>query len=197
VIHPDTELRYIDSHIGYGVFATRPIPRGTITWVLDDLDRRLTTAEILTFPVHARALAERYSYRSGTGEHILCWDHGKYVNHGCEPNCLSPGWEIDIAVRDITADEELTTDYGSLNLERPLRCGCRSPACRGTINPDDFEARAEQWDDLVRQALQDAHRVPQPLWGWLPNPEEIASAATTPTGAPSILRNRRREPIPW
>jgi hypothetical protein len=34
VIHPATERRFLDSEPGYGVFATRPIPRGTIVWVL-------------------------------------------------------------------------------------------------------------------------------------------------------------------
>lgn len=33
MIHPDTELRFINPEIGYGVFATQFIPRGTITWV--------------------------------------------------------------------------------------------------------------------------------------------------------------------
>jgi hypothetical protein len=37
MIHPDTELRYVNDIIGYGVFATRLIPRGTITWVQDEL----------------------------------------------------------------------------------------------------------------------------------------------------------------
>jgi hypothetical protein len=29
VIHPDTELRFVSDEIGYGVFATALIPRGT------------------------------------------------------------------------------------------------------------------------------------------------------------------------
>ena len=39
MIHPDTELRYVNDAIGYGVFATRHIPCGTITWVRDHLDQ--------------------------------------------------------------------------------------------------------------------------------------------------------------
>ncbi|MHC5084588.1 MAG: SET domain-containing protein, partial [Planctomycetota bacterium] len=33
MIHPDTELRKVNETIGYGVFATRHIPKGTILYV--------------------------------------------------------------------------------------------------------------------------------------------------------------------
>ena len=31
MIHPDSELRFINPIIGYGLFATSVIPRGTLT----------------------------------------------------------------------------------------------------------------------------------------------------------------------
>jgi uncharacterized protein len=46
MLHPHTELRFINDRIGYGVVATRLIPRGTITWVRDDLDRALSAAQV-------------------------------------------------------------------------------------------------------------------------------------------------------
>ena len=45
MIHPNTELRFINKEVGYGVVATKPIPAGTITWVLDKLDRTFTPDE--------------------------------------------------------------------------------------------------------------------------------------------------------
>ena len=36
MIHPDTELRTVGPH-GLGVVATRPVPRGTITWARGSL----------------------------------------------------------------------------------------------------------------------------------------------------------------
>ena len=42
MIHPHTELRFINDEIGHGVVATQFIPAGTITWVLDELDRTFT-----------------------------------------------------------------------------------------------------------------------------------------------------------
>lgn len=45
MIHPKTELRFISKEVGYGVFATDFIPAGTITWVLDKLDREFLPEE--------------------------------------------------------------------------------------------------------------------------------------------------------
>jgi hypothetical protein len=42
MIHPNTELRFISPEVGYGVVAREFIPKGTITWVLDELDREFT-----------------------------------------------------------------------------------------------------------------------------------------------------------
>jgi hypothetical protein len=48
MIHPDTELRFINEKIGHGVVATKFIPKGTITWVLDKLDRVFTSIRTAT-----------------------------------------------------------------------------------------------------------------------------------------------------
>src|SRR5437667_9311451 len=49
MIHPDTELRLVSERVGYGVFSTRLIPRGTITWTIDELDRRFEPAAVASF----------------------------------------------------------------------------------------------------------------------------------------------------
>jgi len=43
VIHPDTELRFVNPDIGYGVFATRFIPKGSITQNFVDVAALLST----------------------------------------------------------------------------------------------------------------------------------------------------------
>ena len=45
MIHPNTELKYISSEVGYGVVATEFIPAGTVTWILDKLDREFSPLE--------------------------------------------------------------------------------------------------------------------------------------------------------
>lgn len=163
MIHPHTRLAKIDDTIGLGVVATTFIPRGTICWVLDPMDRILTPRDVARLgPSYARML-DTYAYQDGAGNSILCWDHARFVNHSCRPALLSalPGFEI--AVRDIHPGEELTDDYGTLNLEVPMGCSCGHDVCRGEVRPDDFDTQAETWDALIREAFGDVGRVEQPL----------------------------------
>ena len=117
MLHPATELRFIDERIGYGVFTTRPIPRGTITWARDALDRSFTREAIDAMEPPYRAILDKYTFVDASGLYVLCWDIARFVNHSCDPTCLAPGYDFEIAVRDVAAGEQLTDDYGSLNLE--------------------------------------------------------------------------------
>jgi hypothetical protein len=186
MMHPDTELRAAGEAIGLGVFATRPIPRGTIVWVLDELDQRFLPQRVRALPPGYEKLLERYGYLNARGERVLCWDLARWVNHACTANALSCGWEFDVAVRDIAAGEEITNDYGCLNLERSFRCECREPGCRGRIGPEDFERLADHWDAQVRDAFHFVKRVTQPLWRFVPQPRAVSAAARDPLRVPSI-----------
>ena len=108
MLHPSTELRTINPTIGAGVFASEPIPRGTIVWIRDPLDHVFSPEEFdaLEGPIREHAL--KYSFVDGQGSSILCWDLAKYVNHSCEANLLSTPFEFEIAVRDIAAGEQIT-----------------------------------------------------------------------------------------
>ncbi|MDZ4183419.1 MAG: SET domain-containing protein-lysine N-methyltransferase [Desulfuromonadales bacterium] len=167
MIHPDTELRFKDPTIGWGVFATRPIPQGTIVWTLCELDRRLSPAWRTALMPPCRQLLDRYTYVDAAGDFILCWDHGRYVNHSCDPAMLGIGSDVEIAVRDLAPGDELTCEYGTLNLPEPLPCRCGAPGCRGTIGETDL---LQLWPDLDRRALSAlayAAQVPQPLLPYL------------------------------
>src|SRR5262252_2299151 len=107
MIHPDSELRFVNDIVGYGLFATRLIPKGTFTWVRDDLDQIVDPSVQHHLPAMLTAQLHKYSYLEPRGR-ILCWDHGRYVNHSCEPNCRSTGFDLEIAVRDIHPGEQLT-----------------------------------------------------------------------------------------
>ncbi|MEY2879988.1 MAG: hypothetical protein RLZZ15_2368 [Verrucomicrobiota bacterium] len=180
MIHPHTELRFIRPEIGWGVVATRPIPRGTITWALDPLDRCLTDAELAALPAFAQRQLETYSYVDRRGLHVLCWDHARFVNHSCDANCLSVGYEFELAVRDIAAGEELTDDYGTLNLTEAFPCSCGAARCRGTLLPADKFTLAPHWNALARDAFFLLRSVPQPLWEVLLEKDEIAAALADP-----------------
>ena len=163
MIHPDTALRLVNDTIGYGLFATRLIPKGTFTWVHDELDQIVDPRLEFGLPPALAALLHKYSYLEPRGR-VLCWDHGRFVNHSCAPNCRSTGFDLEIAVRDIRPGEEVTDDYGSLNVDYEFECRCGSPVCRGTIRAADITLYADDWDREAGDAFRLAPSVNQPLW---------------------------------
>ena len=164
MIHPHSELRFVSSEIGFGVFATRFIPKGAITWVFDPLDQIITPAKQSTLPAPLQRQIDTYSYQNGRGERILCWDHARFINHSCHPTSLAPGFDLEIAVCDIEPGQEITDDYGSLNLDVAFACACGSPQCRGVIKPEDFWHYSDNWDELIAAAFPLVGTVEQPLW---------------------------------
>jgi hypothetical protein len=176
MIHPDTELRFIHPDIGFGVVATRLIPKGTITWVQDELDQVFTAQRLSGLgPMFADVLG-KYSFVNGRGEYVLCWDLARYVNHSCAPTCLSAGYNFEIAVRDIQPGEELTDDYATLNLEGSFECRCRTRQCRSTVREADIYAHADRWDAIAREAFPLIAGRPQPLWALVEEKEAVQAA---------------------
>lgn len=189
MIHPDTELLFVSKTIGYGVFATRFIPRGTITWVRDDLDQTFTCDQVAGMGEPYQKVLEKYSFVDAKGRMVLCWDHSRYINHSCEANCLSAGYDFEIAIRDIQPGDELTDDYGSLNLRTPFLCACESRYCRNTIAPDDMEQLAIRWDASVRLVFPLIPQLAQPLWPFLREKEDVEMALRDPNLLRSIKFN--------
>lgn len=167
MIHPSTELRLVNPLVGYGVFASRPIPRGTIVYAIDPLDIELSPEQYGSLDPTTRELAERYSYLDPRGHRILSWDSAKYVNHSCEPNTMSTAWGFEVALRDIAAGEEITDEYGLFNLEWEMECACGHRRCRGVIRHGDAWRHFRRWDRTVRSAALAIPLVEQPLIGLL------------------------------
>jgi len=192
MLHPDTELRKINDEIGYGVFATQPIPLGTVTWALDPLDQILDLHAAEQLETSYGGNLVRYTWVTANGNRILCWDFGRFMNHSCEPNSYGPGGcQFEIAVRDIAAGEEITCDYATLNLEAPLVCQCGSPRCREVIKTDDLEDVASACDVLIRKAFTRVREVKQPLWHWVESQNaEIDRMLQRPDSIPSVLKHR-------
>ncbi|MFK7692479.1 SET domain-containing protein [Paenibacillus sp. HJGM_3] len=163
MMHPHTELRYIDEAIGFGVFATQFIPKGTITWALDDLDQILEPDQVDALDDDRQKLVRKYSYRNQHGKYVLCWDTGKYVNHSFHANCIGTAYEIEIAVRDIHPGEQLTDDYGTLNIDEPFDCLPEPGTDRRRVMPDDLIRLADHWDAQALDAFRTYNDVAQPL----------------------------------
>ncbi len=163
MIHPDTELRFINDAIGYGVFATRLIPKGTITWILDDLDQRFSEAYVLSLDLPRRERMLKYCYRDDQGDYILCWDIARYVNHSFNSSCIATPYRFELASRDIYPGQELTDDYGYFNLDQPFYCFPEAGCSRTVVMPNDILERYPEWDRRAASAMACFNQVAQPL----------------------------------
>jgi len=184
MLHPHTELAFIDDRIGYGVVATRLIPRGTITWVLDELDQRIPPHRVRRLSTLQRKHLDKYAYVDREGNWVLCWDHSRYVNHSCAPSCVNL-YDFSMALRDIPPGEQITDDYGSLNLDESFTCWCESAACRGEVGPDDFLRFADVWDHSAAEVLPLLATVQQPLWTLVQEKDAVKAALSDPLALPS------------
>lgn len=163
MVHPHTEVRFIDQDLGHGLFATRLIPRGTITWTRCEFDRVFTPSEVAAMAEPYRRIVEIFSYVDTAGDSVLCWDGARNINHSCDRNTLSIIHAVDLAIRDIEPGEQITCEYGNCNLLVDLPCLCGATLCRGMIGREDALRFGDGWDDLVRAALPYATRCEQPL----------------------------------
>ncbi|MCS7204143.1 MAG: SET domain-containing protein [Leptospiraceae bacterium] len=164
MIHPDTEIRYVNPIIGYGVFATKKIPMGTIVYVKDEFEIMISQEDFQKIKEPLRSIIDRYSYIDPEGYRIISWDIAKYTNHCCDPNTISTGYGFEIAIKDIEPGEQITDEYGIFNLERTMELYCDKPYCRNQLTPDDFDLYYEEWDRKIIPALLRIPYVPQPLY---------------------------------
>ncbi|WP_378178587.1 SET domain-containing protein [Aquimarina sp. SS2-1] len=162
MIHPKTEIQFINNDIGYGVIAKEFIPKGTITWVLDKLDREFTPNELENMEPVYKDIFETYAYKNNRGNLVLCWDNGRFVNHSFNSNCLTTAYNFELAIRDIYPGEQLTDDYGYLNIDRPFR-GIEEGTKRKIVYPDDLLKYHKLWDKKLLSAFRYVSKVEQPL----------------------------------
>ena len=162
MIHPKTELRFISNEVGYGVFATDFIPAGTITWVLDKLDREFRPEEFFAMDLVYQNIIDTYTFRNNIGNYILCWDHGRFVNHSFNSNCLTTAYDFEIAIRDILPGEQLTDDYGYLNIKDPFTAVDEGTE-RKIVYPDDLVRYYKVWDEQILKVFGKINAYEQPL----------------------------------
>lgn len=166
MMHPDTEVQFISEDIGYGVVAKKFIPKGTITWVQDELDQIYTPEQVEKMKEISQQMIDKYTFRNNKGNFVLCWDISKYVNHSFRSNCFSTPYDFEIAVRDIQAGEELTDDYGYLNVTDAFRAKDEGTS-RRIVFPNDILTYHEEWDKLLQETIPYLPRVDQPLMSLL------------------------------
>jgi SET domain-containing protein len=131
---------------GTGVFAKRPIPKGTR--VIEYAGRRFAKAELLELAAQGgRKLTYVLNLDADTAiDGAEQGNEARFINHSCEPNCelyVFDATPYIYAMEDIPAEAELTFDYQlqsatSRRISRALGrelfpCHCGAPTCRGSL----------------------------------------------------------------
>jgi hypothetical protein len=184
MIHPDTMLADFGPPLGKGVIATRPIARGTFTYIRDALDVTLSPQAWEALPELLREHSDTYAWCDESGSRVVGWDLSKYVNHHCDANTMSTPYGCEVAVRDIAIGEQLTAEYGLLRILYEYEVGCGCTNCRGAIRFSDRRNFGMRWDALIQAALRESLKVPQPLSSLLPDAERLALEAAVAARQP-------------
>ena len=114
---------------GIGLFAEEFIAQGMITWkYLEGFDLRLRQSAIDELSESAKLQTLKYAYfDEQLGLYELCSDDARFFNHADDPNtrslALPSGEEVDVAIRDIRAGEELTCDYRAFDRDWKFKLG--------------------------------------------------------------------------
>lgn len=110
---------------GYGLFAAERIARGTEVWrFTPPFDQDLSSSVLDGLTPAQREWMLHYGYIDLRSKRlILCGDDARFINHSDAPNIASDftldHYGVDIAVRDIEAGEEITSDYMTFEGKRP------------------------------------------------------------------------------
>ena len=140
-LSPKTTVKDSPIH-GRGLFAAEPIKKGDIVAVKggsvmsrqtrDALARALGPAEI---PIAEDLYIGPLHAEERDGSMI-------FSNHSCDPNIGVQGQIVFVAMRDITAGEELTHDWAMTDDEPDeIACHCRAVNCRKIVTGQDWRRK--------------------------------------------------------
>jgi SET domain-containing protein len=125
---------------GRGLVAVAPIARDEVVAIKGG--HIVDTATLSALPERLR----NSDVQIWDGLHLVAVQDAEYepvmlfINHSCEPNVGFAGNIVLVAMRDIAAGEELTTDYALFDdADDPMTCNCGTPSCRGTISGRDWQ----------------------------------------------------------
>src|SRR3974390_3891019 len=150
------------SRTGLGLFATKPIKKGTriIRYFGPLLDSKKKKDDA-TENKYLFELNNRWTIDGSVRENVA-----RYINHACKPNA-----ESDVkprkrkvfirAVKDIEPGEEINYDYGTDYFKAYLKpIGCKCGACEKKRRKKRAEARAEREREKKRIERK-AKRLPR------------------------------------
>src|SRR4249919_3369500 len=157
-ISPNKPYRVGRSRTGLGLFATKPIRKGTkiIRYFGPILDCRKQKDDAIENK-YLFELNDRWTIDGSVRKNVA-----RYINHSCKPNA-----ESDVkprlrkvfirAIRNIEVGEEISYDYGTDYFKAYLKpIGCKCAACEKKRKKQLAEARAERLRLKARAARKAA-----------------------------------------
>ncbi|HLZ02151.1 MAG TPA: SET domain-containing protein [Bradyrhizobium sp.] len=163
-ISPNKPYRIGRSRTGLGLFATRPIRKGTriIRYFGPLLDSKKKKDDDIENK-YLFELSNRWTVDGSVRANIA-----RYINHACRPNA-----ESDVkprkrkvyirAIKNIEPGEEINYDYGTDYFKAYLKpIGCKCEACEKKRKKKRAEARAERVRELEK-AERKAKRLAEKL----------------------------------
>src|SRR5262249_50948399 len=145
-ISPNKPYRIGRSRTGLGLFATKPIKKGTkiVRYFGPLLDSRKKKDDAIENK-YLFELNNRWTIDGSVRENVA-----RYINHACKPNA-----ESDVrprkrrvfirAIKNIEPGEEISYDYGTDYFKAYLKpIGCKCAACEKKRRKKRAEARAER-----------------------------------------------------
>ncbi|WP_407169558.1 SET domain-containing protein-lysine N-methyltransferase [Bradyrhizobium sp. ORS 111] len=163
-ISPNKPYRVGRSRTGLGLFATKPIKKGTkiIRYFGPLLDSKKKDEDAIENK-YLFELTNRWTIDGSIRENIA-----RYINHACRPNA-----ESDVkprkrkvfirAIKNIEPGEEINYDYGTDYFKAYLKpIGCKCDACEKKRKKKRAEARAERIrlkEKAERKAKRKAEKV--------------------------------------
>jgi uncharacterized protein len=125
---------------GRGLIAVQPIVRDEVVAIKGG--HIVDTARLRSLPEDL----QNSEIQIADGFHLAALDDTEYepvmlfLNHSCEPNVGFAGNIVLVAMRDIAAGEELTTDYALFDdTDESMTCHCGTRSCRGTVSGRDWQ----------------------------------------------------------
>ena len=125
---------------GRGLRAVKPIAKGEVVAVKGG--HVVTSAQLRSLPERLQNSAVQIT----DDLHLVALSEDEYeavmlfINHSCEPNVGFGGNIVLVAMRDVDAGEELTTDYALFDdYEGGMDCTCGRPSCRRRVDGRDWQ----------------------------------------------------------
>ena len=200
-ISPNKPYRVGRSRTGLGLFATKPIKKGTkiVRYFGPLLDSRKKKDDAIENK-YLFELSGRWTIDGSVRKNVA-----RYINHACKPNA-----ESDVkprkrkvvirAIKNIEPGEEINYDYGTDYFKAYLKpIGCKCDACERKRRKKRAEARAERLrlkakaeNKALKKAEKQAEKASRKLQGMngaKPNGKHANG------GRPRVGPGRRRRPF--